>query len=120
VAQGLASNDRNRLDNVKASVSYLFRKNYSASIGTFRRTGSTDRLFFATPSGRPDTAGHQIEAFIINPFFAPPAWHRGMRMRLGSSFTHYTRYDGARDNVDGSGRSASDNDTVFLYLLWAF
>ncbi len=119
VAQGLASRARNRLDNLKLSASYLYSKRYSATAGYFRRSGSSDALHFGTPSGKPDTAGLQLDGFIINPLFPPPAWHPGMRTRLGITVTHFTRFDGAKSNVDGNGRKASDNDAVFVYLLWA-
>ncbi|MES2958944.1 MAG: hypothetical protein V4792_12190 [Pseudomonadota bacterium] len=120
VAQGLATNARNRFDNLRLSASYLYAKRYSAAVGVFRRSGSTDPLFFGTANGKPDSAGIQLDGFIINPFFPPPPWHPDMRTRIGVGYTHYTRFDGAKSNYDGSGRDASDNDTVFLYLLWAF
>jgi hypothetical protein len=119
VAQGFAARDRNRLDNLKLSASYLNAKRYSATAGVFRRSGSRDVLFFGTPRGRPDTAGWQLDGFIINPLFPPPAWHPGMRTRIGLSHTHFTRFDGLKSDVDGTGRNASANDTTFLYFLWA-
>lgn len=43
-----------------------------------------------------------------------------MRTRVGVTLTHYMAFDGARVNNGAHGRKASDNDTVFLYVLWAF
>lgn len=120
IVQGFASQAYNHLDSLKVSASYLYAKNTSATVGYFRRTGSTDALFFGTANGRPDTAGLQFDAFVINPFFAPPKWHPGMRTRVGVTLTHYTAFDGARDDDGAHGRRASDNDTAFLYVLWAF
>lgn len=120
VAQGFASHARNRFENLKLSASWLYAKRYSAAAGVFRRSGSSDPLFYGTANGRPDSAGIQLDAFMINPFFPPPSWHPGMRTRIGAGYTHYTRFDGAKSNYDGAGRDAADNDTVFLYLLWAF
>ena len=120
VAEGLAANRRNRLDNLKVSASYLYAKRYSTTAGYFRRRGSSDAQFFATRTGRPDTDGWQLDAFMINPLFPPPSWHPGMRTRLGITYTHFTRFDGAKSDYDGSGRDASANDTTFVYLLWAF
>jgi hypothetical protein len=119
-AQGFAARSSNHLDNLRLSTSYLYMKKYSGTLGYFRRTGSTDALFFGTLNGKPDTAGWQLDAFIINPFFPPPQWHPGMRTRIGATYTHFARFDGARSDYDGHGRSASDNDTIFVYLLWAF
>ena len=120
VAQGLATNTSNHLNNLKLSASYLNGKRYSGTIGYFRRTGSTDALFFGTRNGKPDTEGFQFDAFMINPFFPPPSWHPGMRTRIGITYTAFTRFDGAKHNYDGNGRDASDNNTTFLYFLWAF
>jgi hypothetical protein len=119
VAQGFAVRERNRLNNLKLSASYLNAKRYSATAGVFRRSGSNDALFFGTPSGKPDTAGWQLDGFVINPLFPPPTWHPGMRTRIGLTYTHFTRFDGSKSDVDGSGRNASANDTTFLYFLWA-
>lgn len=120
VGPGFAMQAWNRLESFKVSASYLHAKNQSATVGYFRRTGSTDPLFFGTRTGRPDTAGIQLDAFVINPFFAPPSWHPGMRTRIGATLMHYTAFDGARDDYDGNGRSASDNDSLLVYFLWAF
>ena len=38
-------------------------------------------------------------------------------VQLTGQFTVYNKFDGARSNYDGSGRSASDNNTLYL-LLW--
>jgi hypothetical protein len=40
-------------------------------------------------------------------------------MRIGLQFTHYTKFDGAGKNYDGSGRDASDNDTLRLFTWFA-
>lgn len=118
-AQGFAANRRNRLDNLKVSASYLYSKRYSTTAGYFRRSGSADALFFGTRNGRPDTEGLQLDGFMINPLFPPPAWHPGMRTRIGVTYTHFTRFDGAKHDYDGAGRNASANNTTFLYFLWA-
>lgn len=119
-ARGLAVRDANRLSNLKVSGSWVFKKVYGTSLGFQRRWGSTDALFFGTANGKPDTTALQLDAFVINPGFMPPAWHPGLRVRLGATYTHYTSFDGARRNVDGRGRSAADNDTLFVYLYSAF
>ena len=120
VAQGLATHTSSRVNNLRLSASYLNGKRYSGTVGYFSRTGSTDPLFFGTFNGKPDTEGFHFDAFMINPFFPPPSWHPGMRTRIGITYTLFTRFDGAKHNYDGNGRNASDNNTTFLYFLWAF
>src|SRR6266404_4219031 len=36
--------------------------------------------------------------------------------RVGLQYTVYTTYDGASTNYDGTGRNASDNNTLYLFL----
>jgi hypothetical protein len=39
--------------------------------------------------------------------------------RVGLQYTVYTKYDGASTNYDGTGRNASDNNTLYLFLWLA-
>jgi hypothetical protein len=48
--------------------------------------------------------------------FASP-W---VNLRMGLQYTGYWRFNGGSTNYDGFGRSASDNNTVFLYTWLAF
>jgi hypothetical protein len=41
-------------------------------------------------------------------------------VRVGAQYTVYSRYNGASDNYDGFGRNASDNNTLFGYVWFAF
>jgi len=39
---------------------------------------------------------------------------------VGVEYTMFNRFNGASSNYDGFGRSARDNDTLFLYAWAAF
>jgi hypothetical protein len=39
-------------------------------------------------------------------------------VRVGLQYTIYDKFDGASSNYDGTGRNASDNNTLYLFL-WA-
>jgi hypothetical protein len=41
-------------------------------------------------------------------------------LRIGLQYTAYTKYNGARDNYDGFGRNARDNNSLFLYAWTAY
>ena len=41
-------------------------------------------------------------------------------VRLGAQYTAYSKYNGSSSNYDGSGRKASDNDTLFLFAWTSF
>ena len=43
-----------------------------------------------------------------------------MNMRLGVQYTYYLKFNGARDNTDGAGAKASDNNTLRLYAWFAY
>jgi hypothetical protein len=40
-------------------------------------------------------------------------------VRVGFQYTVYTKYDGASTNYDGTGRNASDNNTLYLFAWLA-
>src|SRR6266446_8331410 len=45
--------------------------------------------------------------------------HDFANARVGLQYTVYTKYDGATTNYDGTGRNASDNNTLYLFLWLA-
>jgi hypothetical protein len=40
-------------------------------------------------------------------------------VRLGLQYTGYLRFNGGGANYDGSGRAASDNNSLFLFVWLA-
>jgi hypothetical protein len=40
-------------------------------------------------------------------------------LRLGLQYTGYTKFNGAKNNYDGLGRDASDNNTLFAFAWFA-
>jgi hypothetical protein len=55
------------------------------------------------------------------PFGKEDSWARPLaNLKLGAQYTIYTRFNGASRNYDGFGRSASGNNTLFLYAWLAF
>ena len=67
----------------------------------------------------PDTRGATFEA-DWNPFGQAGSWREPWaNVRVGLQYTWFTRFAGRVHNVDGAGRSASDNNTAFLYLWLA-
>jgi hypothetical protein len=43
-----------------------------------------------------------------------------LNTKLTAQFTQYSKFNGASNNYDGFGRSASDNDSVYLLAWFAF
>ena len=61
-------------------------------------------------SGLPNTNG-----VILQAEYLPPIWER--RSKIVVQYTIYSNFNGAGSDYDGSGRSASDNNTLYL-LVW--
>ena len=61
-------------------------------------------------TGNPATRGATFEGF----------WMPLQNLRIGLQYTAYLKYNGARDNYDGFGRNARDNNSLFLYAWTAY
>ena len=70
-------------------------------------------------NGSPDTVGLIFQA-DYTPFGKADSWGRPFaNVRVGLQYTVYTKYDGASTNYDGTGRNASDNNTLYLFVWMA-
>lgn len=110
-AGGGAENPTNTMNSFKAKASYLYDRKYGMTLAYFQTTGSADALLYANPeTAKPDNTGYIIE-LDYNPW---------TNVRLALQYTAYTKMDGSRYNYDGTGRSAGDNNILFLNTWFAF
>jgi len=114
VPLGIAANGSDSLDTLKATVEYNYRREIGGSLGFFSTNGSTDTLLYPNDGsvngslvGSPDTRGYIAEVDYL-PF---------LNTKLSLQYVDYTRFDGGAANYNGVGRSASDNNTLYL-LVW--
>lgn len=125
-ANGASDSTSNSLDSFKADVTYILEQTWAASLGLFDTNGTTNHVMFApgpvfgSASGSPATGGYILQLEWV-PFgkagsFASP-W---VNLRLGLQYTGYWRFNGSGTNYDGFGRSASDNNSLFLFAWLAF
>jgi hypothetical protein len=125
-AIGVSDSTSNNLDTFQMDVSYIMDQTWATTAAVFNTNGSTNHLMFApapvfgSASGAPTSGGYTARLEWI-PFgkmgsFASP-W---VNLRMGLQYTGYWRFNGGSTNYDGFGRSASDNNTVFLYTWLAF
>ena len=125
-AIGASDSTSNSLDTFEADVSYIIDQTWVPTVAVFNTNGSTNHLMFSpgpvngSASGTPTSGGYTMR-FEWVPFgktgsFASP-W---VNLRLGLQYMGYWRYHGGISNYDGFGRSASDNNNVFLYAWLAF
>jgi hypothetical protein len=124
-----ATNASDSLNMLRAKAMYVYRAKYGGSLSFFNVTGSNNSLNQTSAydpvsaaqvtdpgaggatlnsSGNPGTRGWTYEAF----------WTPVQYARIGVQYTRFDKFNGASSNYDGFGRSAKDNNTMFVYL-WA-
>jgi hypothetical protein len=95
---------------------YHFGNLATFALGYFRLHGRKDTGLFApapitgSANGKPDSDGLIAEA----------AYYPWQNVRLSAQYKPYFEFNGRHTNYDGSGRDASDNNTLYLlaWLVW--
>lgn len=116
-----AANLSDDLTTERVWATYYYERHIGATAGWFSTTGSTDAGLYPAPAiggpgvvtsanGSPDTKGLIGEVNYL-------PW---LNTKLSLQYTHYTQFNGASTNYDGNGRNASDNDTLYLVLWFAY
>jgi hypothetical protein len=100
---GNLSND---LTTVRAFATYYYKRKIGGTVGFFSTTGSTDAVL--TPNS-PDTKG-----WIAELNYMP--W---LNTKFSIQYTAYNKVGGLSNDIlgDGTGRKASDNNTLYI-LAW--
>ena len=108
------ANATDSLRTFKLKGSYYYERKYGATLAYFQTTGSADEGLYGTDANgnanTPDSRGYIVE-FDYLPV---------QNVRLLLQYTGYGKFDGAKNNYDGSGRNASDNNTLFFNVWVAF
>jgi hypothetical protein len=113
VLDGFAANAHNDLKTLKLTGEYYYRRRIGGTVGYFSTTGSTDALLYAaapvsgSANNGPDTSGYILEVNYL-------PW---LNTKLQAQYVGYEKFNGQKTNYDGSGRSASNNNTMYL-LVW--
>jgi hypothetical protein len=125
-AIGASDSTSNNLDTFEMDVSYIMDQTWATTAAVFNTNGSTNHLMFSpapvngSASGAPTTGGYTLR-FEWVPFGKTGSWASPwVNVRLGLQYKGYWRFNGGSSNYDGFGRSASDNNSVFLYAWLAF
>jgi len=110
----LAANVRDSLNTTKASLEYYYRRTIGGTVALFSTNGSADPLLYPNDgsvngslTAVPDSRGYIVELDYV-PF---------LNTKISMQYTDYTRFDGGTSDYNGAGRSASDNNTLYV-LLW--
>jgi hypothetical protein len=118
-AAGESSNLHDNLHALNINASYWYKNTWGFTLGAFADDGSKDLALYGN-NGSPNTHGGVVE-LNWNPFGQASSWAQPFaNVRFGLQYTWYTRFSGLVYNVDGAGRTAADNDTLYLYAWLAF
>ena len=107
-----AADASNNLQVYRLDAGYLVG-NWQFVGGYFSTTGGSDTTRYSpaavvgSATGSPDSNGYILQASYF-------PWRN---VQLQSQYTGYTKFNGSGSNYDGEGRSASDNNTLYL-LAW--
>ena len=112
------ANLKNNLDTYKVNLSYIPNPTHTLTVGYFASAGSTDSLLYApgnvtgSAGGTPNSSGAIVE-LTANPW---------LNVRTGLQYVMYQKFNGGTTNYDvgPGGRSAKDNNTLYLYLWFLY
>ncbi|HYL91078.1 MAG TPA: cytochrome C [Burkholderiales bacterium] len=113
---GLSENPENDLKTFRLAASYYYRRTYGGALGVFSTTGSTDAIRYAPgptfgfANNSPNSKGWIAEVSYI-------PWQN---VKLLAQYVGYQKFNGETNNYDGTGRNASDNNTLYLLGWLAF
>jgi hypothetical protein len=114
VAAGGAESVSGTLDSVRGDVTWTYKQTWVAGAGLFSTSGSSDSLQYS--AGKPDSDGYLIQLEYV-PFGKRDSPYRPwLNVRFGLQYTGYSKFDGASNDYDGTGRNASDNNTLFGFV----
>jgi hypothetical protein len=108
-----AANASDTLKTYKLTGEYSYQRHIGGSLGYFSTTGSTDTLLYAaapvvgSATNSPNTKGYITEVNYL-------PW---LNVKLQLQYVGYQKFNGLKTNYDGTGRNASDNNTLYG-LAW--
>jgi hypothetical protein len=113
-----AQNVINTLDTYKVNVSYIPSSTHTFAVGYFGSSGTSDNVLYTSnpvTGSSTSSPGSQGETFEVtaNPWF---------NVRLGAQYVIYQKFNGASRSYDlpTGGRNAKDNNTLYMYLWFAY
>jgi hypothetical protein len=115
------ANPSDTLTQWRSSATYYFRRKIGGTVSYFSTTGSSDPGLYpanapggpgvtTSANGSPETKGWQAEVNYL-------PW---LNVKLQVQYTWYNKFNGSGTNYDGAGRSASDNNALYLLLWFAY
>ena len=118
---GTAANPHDDLTTTRLWATYYYRRKLGGTAQYFSTTGSTDVLLYpptaaaaagavTSANGSPQTRGWLAEISYL-------PW---LNTKLTLQYTAYAKFNGGGANYDGVGRNASNNNTLYAVLWFAY
>jgi hypothetical protein len=114
------------LNQLRANVSYWFDNTYGLTFGWQKTWGPADPVLYSpaeltgSANSKPNSNAFIVEADWV-PFGKRGSWlSPWANLKIGAQYVAYTQFNGGSSNYDGFGRSASDNNTVYLFAWLTF
>ena len=110
---------RYSLNETRATVRYNWHDKVGLTISGFSIAGSRNSNLYQG-SELPDSNGvnGQLD-YTFWPTGNSPLGRR-FNIRTGAQYTHYSKFNGARHNFNGSGSNATDNNAIRAFTWIAF
>ena len=112
----LASPGGHHLNTTMANAEFHFGNRISGTFGWFDINGTVDPYLYPAGAVSGSANGDSRSAGYI----ATVSYWPWQNLQLAAQYTGYTRFNGAANNYDGSGRNASGNNTVYLDAKFLF
>ncbi|MBV8549915.1 MAG: hypothetical protein JOY54_01350 [Acidobacteriaceae bacterium] len=114
---GASSSPNGNLKTLNLNGSYAYRDRWTFSAAFLLSNGSSNAAFYGVydPSGtqitaKPNTSGYVLEVDrLITQNVEVMLQYRG-----------FAKFNGLKNNIDGMGRTATDNNTLWLSVFFAF
>jgi len=113
---GRADPGLHHLNTVLANAEYHFGDRFSGTFGWFNTSGTRDGTLYApAPVGGSFNGSPKSNGYILN-----LSWWPTQNIDVSTQYTGYWNFNGRAMNYDGSGRNASDNNTLYLLIRFLF
>jgi hypothetical protein len=113
VIDQFSANTTNKLQTFKLTGEYSYQRHVGGSLGYFSTTGSADTVIYAAgPINGSANNSPSSNGYIAEINYLP--W---LNTKIELQYVGYQKFNGLKINYDGTGRNASDNNTLYA-LVW--
>jgi hypothetical protein len=120
-ASGASANPNDSLSTTEVALTYYYRRKIGGTLQYFSTTGSSDSgLYPATAPGQPGVVTSANGSPDTRGWIGELNYLPWLNVKVSLQYTWYDKFNGAGSNYDGVGRNASDNDSLYLLLWFAY